>query len=216
MKYVPLIAAAVSRIGGKSIEFTFSSGLTSHVGYTTTSQASISLQLLWPLVNHVITHPSNSVSLQFDLLIFCSNSYYRYPESILLGPQNHCWRVPYSTLWNMFCPMYWSVNLIFIFIRINTIRKLFWPTSGSLMPVCKTWFVVNLVNVFDLDNFAVYERLTSGMGMTCSDTKNSCLYKHWHKWNFEGFLGFACSCKSKKKIRPSRWAKIINFVDTRL
>lgn len=74
MKYVPLIAAAVSRIGGKSIEFTFSSGLTSHVGYTTTSQASISLQLLWPLVNHVITHPSNSVSLQFDLLICCSNS----------------------------------------------------------------------------------------------------------------------------------------------
>ena len=86
--------------------------------------------------------------------------------------------------------MYWSVNLIFIFIRINTIRKLFWPTSGSFTPVCKTWFVVNLVNVFDLDNFAVYERLTSGMGMTCSDTKNICLYKHWHKWNFEGFLGF--------------------------
>ena len=34
------------------------------------------------------------------------------------------------------------------------------------------------------------------MGMICQDTKNGCLHKHRRlNWNFEGFLGFACSCQ---------------------
>jgi len=36
-----------------------------------------------------------------------------------------------------------------------------------------------------------YWKRTSDISMTCYDTKNGCLYKHWRtKWNFEGFLGF--------------------------
>ena len=82
---------------------------------------------------------ANSVSSQFDVLIFCSKRFYRHPE-LLLRYQNHCWHVLDPTSWNISCPLYRPLvrigvwEFIFIFIKIITMRRLFWRAGGSFGP----------------------------------------------------------------------------------
>ena len=47
------------------------------------------------------------------------------------------------------------------------------------------------------------------MSMTCWDTKNGCLSKHWRtNWNFEGFLGFRMQLSMCRRLKIYNISKL--------